>query len=355
MKPRTNNALTIQDLVRPVEMVHGMHPRPHRLFIIMNKKVFRGRPILGIFLVAMFSAGVALHAQSISGGTVVGTVLDPQQMIVMDATAELRNPVTGYKQTATPDATGAFRFNNVPPNMYELVLVAPGFAPKTEQVEVRGSVPIAMTFTMQMSTVATSVDVTSTAPLIDTDPSAHVDADSSSFMKLPRFDPASGLSSIINNSTGGTASDANGFFHPLGDHAQVSFVIDGQPISDQQSKVFSTQIPANAIQSMDAHYGAPDAEYGDKSSLVVNAITRSGLGSRAHGEFRSLCGSFGAFGENATFSFGTPKFGEFVAFDSLRTGHFLDTPEFTPIHDVGNNETIFDRMDYLAERAMPCI
>lgn len=314
----------------------------------MNKKVFSGRPLLGIFLAAIVSASLPLHAQSISSGTVVGTVLDPQQMIVMDATAELRNPVTGYKQTATPDSTGSFRFNNVPPNMYELVLVAPGFAPKTEQVEVRGSVPIAMTFTMQMSTVATSVDVTSTAPLIDTDPSAHTDADASAFMKLPRFDPASGLSSIINNSTGGTAADANGFFHPLGDHAQVSFVIDGQPISDQQSKVFSTQIPANAIQSMQLITGAPDAQYGDKSSLVVNATTRSGLGTRPMGSFETYWGSFGTYGENATFAVGTPKFGNFVALNSIRTGHFLDTPEFLPIHDIGNSETIFDRMDYLA-------
>ena len=30
----------------------------------------------------------------------------------------------------------------------------------------------------------------------------------------------------------------------------------------------------------------------------------------------------------------------------MGTGHFLDTPEFLPIHDIGNNETIFDRMDY---------
>ena len=202
----------------------------------MIRRIFSGQHIRIAFFAAIFLAGVSLHSQSISSGTVIGTVLDPQQKIVMDATAELRNPVTGYKQSATPDATGAFRFNNVPPNMYELVLEAPGFAPKTEQVEVRGSVPIAMTFTMEMSAVATSVDVTSAAPLIDTDPSAHTDADASSFLKLPRFDPASGLSSIINNSTGGTAADANGFFHPLGDHAQVSFIVDGQPISDQQSK-----------------------------------------------------------------------------------------------------------------------
>ena len=72
-------------------------------------------------------------------------------------------------------------------------------------------------------------------------------------------------------------ADSNGFFHPLGDHAQTSFSIDGQPISDQQSKIFSTQIPLNAISSMELITGAPAAEYGDKTSLVVNAVTESGL------------------------------------------------------------------------------
>jgi hypothetical protein len=290
-------------------------------------KILGTRRLVSVLCIATgFIASSSLYSQSIGSGTVVGTVLDPQQMIIMDATAELSNPVTGYTQTVKPDDSGHFRLNNIPPAMYQLVLQAPGFAPKTEQVEVRGSVPLSMTFTMQMSAVSTSVDVTAAAPLIDTDPSAHTDADSAAFMKQPVFSPASGLSSIINNSTGGTASDANGFFHPLGDHAQVTFVIDGQPISDQQSKVFSTQIPANAIQSMELITGAPDAQYGDKSSLVVNAVTRSGLGSRPMGSFETYWGSFGTYGENATFSFGTPKFGNFIALDSVRTGHFLDTP-----------------------------
>ncbi len=30
----------------------------------------------------------------------------------------------------------------------------------------------------------------------------------------------------------------------------------------------------------------------------------------------------------------------------LRSGRFLDVPEFTPIHDIGNNGTLFDRFDY---------
>jgi hypothetical protein len=41
---------------------------------------------------------------------------------------------------------------------------------------------------------------------------------------------------------------------------------------------------------------------------------------------------------------GSAKFGNFIALNGVRTGHFLDTPEFLPIHDIGNTETIFDHM-----------
>ena len=122
------------------------------------------------------------------------------------------------------------------------------------------------------------------------------------------------MSQAITYSTGAVAADANGFFHPLGDHAQTSFVIDGQPISDQQSKLFSTQIPTNALQCMELITGSPDAQYGDKSSLIVNATTRSGLGAtKPFGSSISSWGSFGTWGGSATLGFGTPNFGNFMA------------------------------------------
>ena len=116
------------------------------------------------------------------------------------------------------------------------------------------------------------------AEALETDPSAHVDVDRSQILKIPAVDPGGSLSQAIIYSTGGVAADGNGFFHPLGDHAQVSFVIDGQPISDQQSKLFSTQLPTSAIQSMEVTTGTPNAEFGDKTSLVAQITTRSGLG-----------------------------------------------------------------------------
>jgi hypothetical protein len=301
---------------------------------------------LAVLAVLFCRAGIAQFS-----GSVAGTVLDPSGSVVRDVTVGLRNSLTGYDQSVLTDSAGVFRFNNVPQGTYQLAVAAQGFKPMNQKVDVNSTVPVVATLNLEVNEERTTVEVTASSALVDTAPGAHTDVDATSFSKLPTFDPAAGLSSIINNSTGGTASDANGFFHPLGDHAQVSFVVDGQSISDQQSKVFSTQLPANAVQSMELITGAPDAQYGDKSSLVVNATTKSGLGAKPFGSLEGNWGSFGSWGENATFGFGSPTFGNFAAINGVRTGHFLDTPEFLPIHDIGNNETIFDRIDYQPGRS----
>lgn len=295
-------------------------------------------------IVLMASAPVL--AQSINSGTVTGTVHDPSGAVISNAAVQLRNAVADYRQSVTTDLTGSFRFNNIPLNTYELSVSASGFAEKKQRLDVRSAVPLVVSISLELTSETTTVNVEASGAMVETDPSTHTDTDSAAFSKLPIFDPSAGLSSVINYSTGGTASDANGFLHPLGDHAQVSFVIDGQPISDQQSKVFSTQLPPDAIQSMELITGAPSAQYGDKSSLVVNATTKSGLGQHPFGSIESNWGSFGTWGENATLGFGGSKAGNFIAANGMRTGRFLDTPEFLPAHDIGNNENIFDHVDF---------
>ncbi len=97
--------------------------------------------------------------------------------------------------------------------------------------------------------------------------------------KIPLESSSSELSSLVTLASPGIAADSNGLFHGLGDHAENSFSLDGQPITDQQSKVFSNQIPLDAVQSMTVIAGAPPAEFGDKTSLVIDVTTRSGMGS----------------------------------------------------------------------------
>jgi Carboxypeptidase regulatory-like domain len=294
-----------------------------------------------IFNLRMFSQSLG------NAGTVTGTVTDASGAAIANAAVEILNPNTGYTQQTKSDSTGAFHLGNLPPNAYRLSVSSPKFVTLQQAVEVRSSVPIQLKLILQVAGTTQTVEVSANAALVEDDPSAHSDVDRSTLLKLPTSSPGSGLSDAITYSTGGVASDANGFFHPMGDHAQVSFVIDGQPIGDQQSKVFSTQFPVNAIQSMELVTGAPSAEFGDKSSLVVNTVTRSGLGApRTFGSLDANYGSFGTAGGSATLGFGNTKYGNFLSLNGIRSGRFLDTPEFQRIHDIGNNETIFDRFDY---------
>ena len=286
-------------------------------------------------------------AQSISAGTVAGAISDPSGAAIAGATVSIRNPVTSYNQSGTTDAAGSFRFTNVPLNSYHLEVSSPGFAPLSKDIAVRSAVPLNLPIQLALAAAQTAIEVEgSGADLVENVPVAHNDVDRSLLAVLPTNNPAAGLSSAITMSAPGVVADSNGFFHPLGDHAQTSFVIDGQTISDQQSKSFSTQMPVNALQSMQLITGMPSAQYGDKTSLVVDAATRSGLGKKPFGEFEMSYGSFGTVGENASMGWGSPTFGEFLVANAERSGRFLDSPEFFPMHDIGNNLTFFDRLDY---------
>ena len=114
-------------------------------------------------------------------------------------------------------------------------------------------------------------------------------------------------------SSPGIAADSNGLFHGLGDHAENSFSVDGQPITDQQSKVFSNQIPLDSIESMEVISGAPPAEFGEKTSVVINVTTRSGQGINApKGSITTSYGSFGTTDVGVNLGYGWPEFGEIL-------------------------------------------
>ena len=130
--------------------------------------------------------------------------------------------------------------------------------------------------------------------LIETSPTFHTDVDRNLFDKVPLESSSSSVSSLVTLVTPGIAADSNGLFHGMGDHAENSFSVDGQPITDQQSKIFSNQIPLDSIQSMEVISGAPPAEFGEKASVVINVTTRSGQGvTTPHGAFTTSYGSFG--------------------------------------------------------------
>jgi hypothetical protein len=293
------------------------------------------------------------QAQLGNSGSIEGVVRDPSGGVVANATVEISYPVSGYKRTTATGNDGAFKFTNVPFNGYHMVVTATGFAPFTQDVEVRSGVPVTLQISLKIGTAATSVTVEANGgDLIEKDPSFHTDVDTSLTDRMPLESQSSSVSSLVTLATPGVVADSNGLFHGLGDHAENSFSVDGQPITDQQSKVFSNQIPLDSIQSLEAVSGGPPAEYGGKTSLVIKVTTQSGLGvTKPRGTIYSSYGSFGSVNGGFRLAFGGPKWGNFIAANGLNSSRFLDPPELHAIHDKGNEENVFDRVDYQVTRS----
>ena len=220
-----------------------------------------------------------MFAQVGNPGSIEGVVLDPSGKAVENATVEITYVVSGFERSTNTARDGSFHFTNVPFNPYHLSVKASGFAPALRDVEVRSAVATKADITLTIGTANTTVTVESSgAELLENDPTFHTDVDRGLFQNVPLESASSSVSSLVTLTTPGVAADSNGLFHGLGDHASNSFSVDGQPIRDQQSKVFSNQIPSDSIQSMEVISGAPPAEFGDKTSLVIKVTTRSGLG-----------------------------------------------------------------------------
>jgi hypothetical protein len=293
------------------------------------------------------SGAVLSYAQSTNSGTVRGSVLDPSGAVIKGATVEIQNPVSEYTRSTQTDDQGNFQFDNIPYNNYHTTAVAPGFQASGEDVNVRSPLPVALKINLKLGTSTTSVTVTEAGDLVENDPTTHTDVDRALFDKLPLESQTSSLSSLVTLSSPGISADSNGLFHGLGDHASNSFSLDGQPITDQQSKIFSNQIPLDAVQSMEVIEGAPPAEYGDKTSVVIDVTTRSGLGiSQPHGDVTASYGTFGSSNGGFNLAYGGKNWGNFISANGMNTGRFLDGPEFQVFHDHGNEENIFDRLDF---------
>lgn len=294
---------------------------------------------------------LSLSAYPQAGGnstSVTGVVLDPSGAVVPNATVTIHNPVSQFNRSTTTDNNGNFSIPNVPFNPYHVSVSAAGFAPYAQDIDVRSLVPLNVKMNLKVTASSEVVNVEGEGgDLIENDPTFHTDIDKAIVDRLPLESQSSSLSSAVTLATPGVAADSNGFFHGMGDHAENSFSLDGQPITDQQSKTFSNQVPLDAVQSIEVIAGAPPAEYGEKASLVINLTTRSGQGlKKPTGSVTTSYGSFGTANVGVDIAYGGDKWGNFISVSGLNSGRFLDPPEFVVMHAKGNEENLFDRVDY---------
>ena len=165
------------------------------------------------------------------------------------------------------------------------------------------------------------------ADLIETTSTEHTDVDRNLFEQLPLESASSSVSSLITLASPGIVADSNGLFHGLGDHAENSFSMDGQPITDQQSKVFSNQIPVgrHSVHGSDRGRAARGVRRQDQRDHQRHHALRSGRHARRTGSVTHVLRHALARPTAASISPSEARSGaNFISANGLNTGRFLD-------------------------------
>lgn len=122
---------------------------------------------VGLLLFVSFGILIQSHAQS-DNGRIVGNVTDPTGAAIPGATIQVTNNDNGNQLNATSSATGQFNIFAVPRGNYTAQISAPGFQSQGQAFTITVTQVQTLIFELQPGTVATTVQVTGAAPLLDT-------------------------------------------------------------------------------------------------------------------------------------------------------------------------------------------
>jgi len=291
-----------------------------------------------------------LSAQS--AAILSGTVVDPNDRAVQDARVTLSHALSGFQRETHTQADGSFSLANLPYQSYVLAVSKDGFAEERQTVVLRSNVPVSIAVRLGISEHSESLSVSAfgAAALVEPETTGtRTELTASIIERMPTSIGARGLESVL-LSFPGFAADANGAIHPRGAHNQMTYVVDGMPISDQLTGAFANAIDPNIVQTIELYTGNIPAEFGSKISGVANITTISGLGSgrRFSGNTQWSAAQFDTLSQVTQLSGDVGRFGYVASFTTLKSHRYLDQVSLDNLHNGGNSERGFGRVDYQA-------
>jgi hypothetical protein len=254
-------------------------------------KMNRGfAPVLWV-LVAILLISTAF-AQETTGG-IQGTVKDPQGLLVSKAVVEVSGAsLIGSKKIET-DASGYYRFANLPPGAYTIVVTAPGFRmlKQTGLILEVGKLPT-IDLKLEVGTLEQTVEVSSAAPLVDvTQSKVQTNVTSEVIQAMPKgrsfqsviaFAPGARNEPLQRDRTGIGQNTFDGYQIDGATTSENSYLVEGQETGDIQTGQTKTNTPFEFIQEVQVKTSGFEAEYGGALGGVVNVIQKRG-GNAWHG------------------------------------------------------------------------
>ena len=305
---------------------------------------------------------LAVWTASIGIGTVVlwgqttasvnGTVTDPSGAAVGGARVVLRNALTGFEQTVETGADGGFQLLSIPLRTYALSVRAPGFEPQEQAITFANAAAqtVAIRLRLQTAETSTTVSAFETLSLVaPEDTGTRGQINQKEIERLALSVANRGLEAVVQTFPG-FAQNANGSIHPRGAHTQMSFLIDGMPITDQLTGAFANAVDPNIVQNVEIFTGNIPAEFGAKVAAVINVNTKSGLGVD-----RPLTGStavsaagYDTVGQVTQLAGRRNRLGYSGLLNTMKSNRYLDSVSLDNLHNGGNSSRGFLRLDYQA-------
>jgi carboxypeptidase family protein/TonB-dependent receptor-like protein len=257
--------------------------------ILVAPRVKNALRSCGLVLVLCAMAAVVAQAQSI-GGRITGAITDPAGAVIKNATVTATNEGTGAVRRATTDDNGFYVVPELPVGFYTIKVESSNFVAATyERVKVDVGVDTRVNVKLTLQSTEASVNVSSSAPIIQADSSALSDVVSNKqvdglplngrdFRRLtiltPGAAPRSQNGSLGSFTVNGQREKANIF---LIDGVDNNDSFRNQPSFNQGGVTGApaTLFPIDSLGEFSIQtQGA--AEYGRNSGAIVNIAVKSG-------------------------------------------------------------------------------
>jgi len=243
---------------------------------------FERFPRFAVVLLSLCLATVAMFGQSLTTGNISGTLFDPSHAVVPGATVVLKGLETGSSATSTTSNTGAYSFNLLKPGHYQISVKQSGFSELTETAEVQVGQSTTADLNLSVNKTSETVEVSGTAPLVNTEPSNNTAFSEQEVAQLPSAggditniaDTAPG---VIVNGTGGY-----GNFTVNGMPATSNlFTVNGENDMDpyfniNNSGASNLTLGQNEVGEATVITNPYGGQYGQLAGAQITYVTKSG-------------------------------------------------------------------------------
>lgn len=252
-------------------------------------------------------APLALYAsvaQAAETGDLRGRLTDPNGAPVTNAEIVLLGVSLGGEIRISPDASGNFRFINLPPGTHDMLVIAEGYSPTRLGVTVRLGETSFVPVRLQAATTTTEeIVVEGALPVIDATRSGiSTNLTDESLADLPvgrsyqdAVNLLPGVYGRVNTQTGGPGN-GNPSVRGEGQYGN-NYLVDGVSTRDPATKTFGTNVNFDAIQEIQVFTDGAPAEFGQATGMLVNVVTKDG-GDEHHGTagyWTDFSASFGTY------------------------------------------------------------